>query len=93
MVRCGWHPAGGEVEDASGDLVTLRRPGRRRPKTVPLEPADLVDRAAGLEIFARAVTGGSPPESTGRDNLGSLALMEAAARSAASGRVEAVLRP
>ena len=85
--------AGGEVEDASGDLVTLRRPGRRRPKTVPLEPADLVDRAAGLEIFARAVTGGSPPESTGRDNLGSLALMEAAARSAASGRVEAVLRP
>ncbi|MGC5172538.1 Gfo/Idh/MocA family protein [Microbacterium sp. DT81.1] len=85
--------AGGEVEDASGDVVTIRRPGRIRAKKVPLEPADMVDRVAGLEIFARAVARGDVPESTGRENLGSLALMEAAARSAASGRVEAVQRP
>lgn len=85
--------AGGEVEDASGDVVTLLRPGRRRPERVRLEPADMVDRTAGLAIFARAVEGGSVPESTGRENLGSLALMEAAARSASSGRVEAVRRP
>jgi predicted dehydrogenase len=85
--------AGGEVEDASGDVVTIRRPGRSRPKKVPLERAEMVDRVAGLEIFSRAVAGGAAPESTGRENLGSLALMEAAARSAASGRVEAVQRP
>jgi predicted dehydrogenase len=46
-----------------------------------------------LRIFARAIQGGPAPESTGRDNLGSLALMEAAARSAASGRVETVHHP
>ena len=85
--------SGGEVEDASGDLVTLRRPGQRRPKRIALPDADLYDRAAGLRIFARAIQGGPAPESTGRDNLGSLALMEAAARSAASGRVETVHHP
>jgi predicted dehydrogenase len=85
--------AGGGDEDASGDVVTIRRPGRLRAAKVPLEYAELYDRSAGLEIFARAVTGGPAPESTGRENLGSLALMEAAARSASSGRVEAVHRP
>ena len=84
---------GGEKEDASGDVVTIRRPGKRKAKRVPLEDTALHDRAAGLEIFARAVTGGPAPESTGRENLGSLALMEAAARSASSGRVEEVHRP
>jgi predicted dehydrogenase len=85
--------AGGEEEDASGDVVTLRRPGRLRPQRVPLPQADLYDRAAGLRIFADAVNGGPPPESSGRENLGSLALMEAAGRSAASGRVEPVRLP
>ena len=85
--------SGGGDEDASGDVVTLRRPGRLRARKMPLEYAERYDRSAGLEIFARAVTGGPPPESTGRENLGSLALMEAAARSASSGRVESVQRP
>jgi predicted dehydrogenase len=84
---------GGEREDASGDVVNLRRADGLQPASVPLEDAQLYDRAAGLEIFAHAVTGGPAPESTGRDNLGSLAMMEAATRSAASGRVEAVRRP
>ena len=56
--------AGGEVEDASGDVVTLRRPGQRRARKLPLEHAESVDRAAGLEIFAGAVAGGQTPEST-----------------------------
>lgn len=85
--------AGGETEDASGDLVTLRRPGRKRPERLSLPVTALHDRAAGLQIFARALDGGPLPESTGRDNLGSLALMEAAARSAATGRVESVELP
>lgn len=85
--------SGGDEEDASGDLVTLRRPGKRRPKRMPLPDADLYDRAAGLRIFARAVEGGPAPESTGRENLGSLALMEAAAQSASTGRVEPVHAP
>lgn len=84
--------AGGEYEDASGDLVTLRRPGRVRPTRLQLPVQQLHDRAAGLQVFAHAVEGGPLPETTGRDNLGSLALMEAATRSAASGRVENVER-
>lgn len=85
--------SGGEREDASGDLVTLRRPGRTRAKRVALPAAEVHDRAAGLQVFARAVSGGPLPESTGRNNLGSLALMEAAARSAVTGRVEPVQLP
>lgn len=85
--------SGGEEEDASGDVVRIRRVGGLQPVDAPLDHAPLYDRAAGLEIFANAVTGGPAPESTGRENLGSLALMEAATRSAASGRVEEVRRP
>ncbi|MBF5082979.1 Gfo/Idh/MocA family protein [Quadrisphaera sp. INWT6] len=60
---------------------------------VALEVPDLWGRAAGLRQFARAVAGGLAPETSGRDNLASLAIAEAAARSAASGRVEEVVVP
>ncbi|MCL2515931.1 MAG: Gfo/Idh/MocA family oxidoreductase [Microbacteriaceae bacterium] len=83
----------GPVEDASGDLVTILRSGKKRPETLPLPEAELYDRSAGLQVFARAIAGGPAPETLGRSNLGSLALMEAAARSAASGRVEEVVLP
>ncbi|WP_432512413.1 Gfo/Idh/MocA family protein [Kineococcus sp. SYSU DK001] len=59
---------------------------------VALVTPDLWGRSAGLRQFARAVRGGPAPDVTGRSNLGSVALMEAAARSAASGRVEPVER-
>ena len=47
-------------------------------------------RAGALATFAAAVATGQEPESSGRANLGSLALMFAAARSASSGKVERV---
>ena len=63
------------------------------PEPVGLPAMDLWGRSAGLRQFAAAVQGGAAPDVTGRANLGSIALMEAAARSAASGRVEDVLLP
>lgn len=75
-----------------GDRVTMRRPGEE-PVAVELEEMPLWGRAAGLQLFAQAVATGTQPETAGAGNLGSLALMEAAARSAMSGRVEQVLVP
>lgn len=75
-----------------GDRVRLRRPGKRAA-AVRLEQMPLYGRAAGVQLFARAIATGVVPETAGAGNLGSLALMEAAARSAASGRTEEVLIP
>ena len=58
-----------------------------------LETLPLLGRAAGLRAFALSILGGPPPETSGRDNLGSLALMEAAGRSAESGLFEDVRDP
>src|SRR5690606_6654091 len=76
--------------NVDGDRVSILRAGDDEAYDVELEEMDLVERAAGLRAFAVSVAGGPSPESSGRDNLGSLALMEAAARSAASGVVEQV---
>jgi len=99
-----WHIAGesGEIyftsrggpddDPGAADVVTLRRPGGEA-EPVELAPQDLFGRAAGLRLFADAIVNGTTPETVGPANLGSLALMEAAARSAASGRVEDVRLP
>ncbi|GAA4968926.1 Gfo/Idh/MocA family oxidoreductase [Kineococcus glutinatus] len=71
------------------DVVHVSR-GGGPPTPVPLPAPALWGRSAGLRQFARAIAGGPPPDVTGRSNLGTLALMEAATRSAASGRVEDV---
>ncbi|WP_106207336.1 Gfo/Idh/MocA family protein [Kineococcus rhizosphaerae] len=57
---------------------------------VELPALDLWGRSAGLRQFARAIRGGAAPDVTGRSNLGSIALMEAAAKSAETGKVEPV---
>ncbi|NIZ89721.1 Gfo/Idh/MocA family protein [Kineococcus rubinsiae] len=75
-----------------GDAVTVFRPGAD-PAPVPLPEMPLWGRSAGLQEFARAVEGGPASEANARGNLGSVALMEAATRSAASGRVEDVVVP
>jgi predicted dehydrogenase len=83
--------AGGEIAwtsrdnlGASVDRVTVRHPGKR-PGRLDLPALPYIDRAGSLRAFARAVAGGGEPESSGRDNLGSLALMAAAIESAATG--------
>lgn len=83
---------GPEADPIAQDRVTLRRPGGRA-EPVELGRQDLYGRAAGLEIFADAIATGTVPETTGAANLGSLALVEAATRSAASGQVEEVRIP
>ena len=77
---------------ADEDRVSLRT-ADGTVREIPLPEQDLYGRSAGLAIFADAIAHGTVPETAGASNLGSLALMEAATRSAASGRVEDVLLP
>jgi predicted dehydrogenase len=80
---------GRENDTVEFDRVSIQRPGG--PVTpVALEPVELHGRAGSLRAFARAVETGTEPETSGRDNLGSVALMEAAVASAKSGAVVAV---
>ncbi|WP_432546482.1 Gfo/Idh/MocA family protein [Kineococcus sp. SYSU DK004] len=80
-------------EDAlEGDVVVLH-PAGGEPDVVPLEPMPVWGRSAGLQQFAAAVRGGPAPDVTGRDNLGSVALMEAATESARTGRPVDVVVP
>jgi predicted dehydrogenase len=69
---------------ASVDRVTVRPTGKRARR---LElPADSpIDRAGSLLAFMRAVATGEEPESSGRDNLGSIALTYAAIEAATTG--------
>ncbi|MBM7789036.1 Gfo/Idh/MocA family protein [Tenggerimyces flavus] len=76
-----------------GDAVEVRRRVGGVVEKPALTKVPYVGRSGSLGEFARAIAAGVEPESSGRQNLGSLALMEAAARSAASGQVEAVNVP
>jgi len=73
----------------SGDRVLVRPVGGGEEKVRLVQPR-FWGRSAGLVAFAKAIETGEEPETSARSNLGSIALMTAAARSAASGQVEAV---
>ena len=81
---------GGEA-GSKGDVVRVKELGKEE-ETAPLVTPRFHGRSAGLVAFAKAITSGEEPETSGRNNLGSVALMEAAARAAASGKVEDVER-
>ena len=97
---------GGDAGSTEGEVVTVRHlPGSRAGGTrtagedgaevEQLDPVKLagvryVGRAGALAEFARAIESGVEPESSGRANLASLAVSEAAVRSIESGRVEPV---
>jgi predicted dehydrogenase len=69
---------------AGSDRVTVRplgKPARR----VELPELPAIDQAGSLAAFVQAIRSGHAPESSGRDNLGSLALAYAAIESAVSG--------
>ncbi|WNY33437.1 Gfo/Idh/MocA family oxidoreductase [Curtobacterium flaccumfaciens] len=71
----------GEPNAVAGDRVTVRRTQDDEAEVVELPVLAHTDRQGGLQAFARSVQGGPAPETSGRDNLRSLALMEAAGRS------------
>ena len=79
---------GGEA-GTSGDVVKVTPIGKKETM-VNLDSPRVWGRSAGLVAFAEAIRSGEEPETSGRNNLGSIALMEAAARAAASGKVEDV---
>ena len=87
-----WHMAceGGEVvwssrDNVLPDSVTLR-PSEKRTRHLKLPDYPDKDRHGSLRAFVEAVTTGQQPESSGRDNLKTLALMLSAVESAQSGK-------
>lgn len=81
-----WTCRGNAGARLAADRLAIRRPGgTAEPQT--LAPVPFADRAGTVAAFARAVLDGRPPPGfpSGADNLGSLALVEAAVRSAAAG--------
>jgi predicted dehydrogenase len=68
-------------DDATHDKVVIRpRTGKARPAT--LRPMQWTGGWGTLSEFADAVQMGRPPETSGRNNLGTIALMDAAVDSA-----------
>jgi predicted dehydrogenase len=63
------------------DHLVISPRGRRR-KTVKLPEMDRIDRAGTLTEFAMSIRAGREPETSGRDNLGTLAMVQAAVESA-----------
>ncbi|MFM9107574.1 MAG: Gfo/Idh/MocA family protein [Chloroflexota bacterium] len=64
----------GGVDDALTGRVTLERWGES-PRELPLPELPFRDRGGTLEAFRRAVEEGIDPETSGRDNLGSLRIV------------------
>jgi predicted dehydrogenase len=85
-----WTSRSGKPE--SGDRVSMTLLGETE-KQLKLPKMDQVDRAQTLVAFGEAIRNESPPESSGRDNLGSLALMQSMIDSANSGKPVRVAKP
>jgi len=74
----------GDLEEEDVDWVRLRRDGEIRE--LPVNAPRAIDRRGSLTAFAAAIHAGTVPETSGRDNLGTLEICFAAIRSAAEGR-------
>lgn len=72
------------LRSAEGDALSVYRHDTA-PVQVALPHLDLMDRAGTLDAFTRALTGGTTPESSAEENLGSLALAYSAIQSADRG--------
>ena len=79
------HAAGG------ADWVSVQ-PRGEDPQRLELPKFTKFDRAGSLASFLSAIRRGGEPESSGQDNLGTLALALATVRSAESGEAEVVAR-
>ena len=71
-------------DDTAPDHVTIRPLGKRA-RQVKLPEIPFTDRLGSLQAFVQAVRTGQEPESSGRDNIHSLALVYAAVEAATSG--------
>ena len=69
-------------DGALHDRVVVR-PRAGRPRTLRLPGMRRIDRAGTLTEFADSIRGSREPETSGRDNLGTIAFMAAAVESAA----------
>jgi predicted dehydrogenase len=67
------------------DKVVVK-PRRGRATKLALPKLAHIDRAGALAEFAAALRAGREPETSGRKNLGTIALMAAAVESAARGQ-------
>lgn len=72
------------------DKLAIRLSGSKAAKTVALPDMPLHDRWGSLAAFVHAVRTGQEPHCSGRDNLGSLALLYALVDSAESGAARSV---
>ncbi len=93
-----WHMEceGGEIVWTSrndltldADVVTVRQ-RNKRPRRVALPAMEQWDRAGTLAAFVRSVCSGEAPETSGRDNLGTLALTMATIRAAETAQPQSI---
>lgn len=77
---------GRENDTTEYDRLQLRPLGGAS-RNARLDPVKLHGRAGGLQAFVDAIRTGVEPETSGRRNLGSVALMQAAVQSAETGVV------
>lgn len=79
-----WWTSRGDMQVSSDDKAwTFDHYGKRNGVALP--DVKLTDRAGALDAFVTAIAEGVQPESSGRENLGSLALAHAAVRSSLRG--------
>lgn len=93
-----WHIEceGGEIRWTSRNDLTLDadavtvRPRGKRARRVTLPAMQYWDRAGALGAFVQSIRSGQTPETSGRDNLGTLALTLATIRAAEIGQPQSV---
>jgi predicted dehydrogenase len=80
---------GRDDRGAGADAVTVR-PRGKRARRVELPALERIDRAGSLAAFVQAIAANAEPTASGRDNMGSLALMFATVEAASTGRPQSV---
>jgi predicted dehydrogenase len=76
----------GELGTTEFDCVSVHKTGKPA-RELKLKPVPAHGRAGTLTAFAKALQSGTQPETSGRDNLGTLAIVEATIASSAAGKV------
>jgi predicted dehydrogenase len=75
----------GDLANGDDEVVTLRLLGQAASQKIALSDIGPLDRSGSLAAFAKAVQTDTVPETSGQDNLKTLALMFAAVESAKTG--------